>query len=51
WKASPWADVPLLPARTPKQYKKKSRHERLQGKYFASVISYIGYLREKLKSK
>ncbi|EMW0955519.1 TPA: lipopolysaccharide 1,2-glucosyltransferase [Citrobacter freundii] len=50
WKASPWADVPLLPARTPKQYKKKSRHERLQGKYFASVISYIGYLREKLKS-
>nr|HAT2260137.1 lipopolysaccharide 1,2-glucosyltransferase [Citrobacter freundii] len=51
WKASPWADVPLLPARTPKQYKKKSRHERLQGKYFTSVISYIGYLREKLKSK
>ncbi|MCW8352893.1 glycosyltransferase family 8 protein, partial [Citrobacter portucalensis] len=49
WKASPWATVPLLPARTPKQYKKKSRHERLQGKYFASVISYIGYLREKLK--
>ncbi|WP_196209583.1 glycosyltransferase [Citrobacter sp. Res13-Sevr-PEB04-36] len=51
WKASPWADVPLLPARTPKQYKKKSRHERLQGKYCASVISYIGYLREKLKTK
>lgn len=51
WQASPWADVPLLPARTPKQYKKKSRHERLQGKYCASVISYIGYLREKLKSK
>lgn len=50
WKASPWATVPLLPARTPKQYKKKSRHERLQGKYFASVISYIGYLREKLKN-
>lgn len=51
WKASPWADVPLLPARTPKQYKKKSRHERLQGKYFASIISYIGYLRAKLQSK
>ncbi|HGY5077679.1 MULTISPECIES: glycosyltransferase [Citrobacter] len=51
WKASPWADVPLLPARTPKQYKKKSRHERLQGKYFASIISYIGYLRTKLQSK
>ena len=51
WKSSPWADVPLLPARTPKQYKKKSRHERLQGKYFASVISYIGYLRAKLQSK
>ncbi|MBD5757907.1 hypothetical protein IF821_11660, partial [Citrobacter freundii] len=27
------------------------RHERLQGKYFDSVISYIGYLLEKLKSK
>ena len=51
WKSSPWTDVPLLPARTPKQYKKKSRHERLQGKYFASVISYIGYLRAKLQSK
>lgn len=51
WKSSPWADVPLLPARTPKQYKKKSRHERLQGKYYASVISYIGYLRAKLQSK
>lgn len=51
WKASPWADVPLLPARTPKQYKKKSRHERLQGKHFASVISYIGYLLEKIKRK
>lgn len=51
WKASPWADVPLLPARTPKQYKKKSRHERLQGKHLASVISYIGYLLEKIKRK
>jgi len=51
WQASPWADVPLLPARTPKQYKKKSRHERLQGKYFASILSYIGYLKEKIKKK
>lgn len=51
WKASPWADVPLLPARTPKQYKKKSRHEKLQGKYGASVLSYIGYLIAKMKSK
>ncbi|HHU0692401.1 glycosyltransferase [Citrobacter sp. Marseille-Q3906] len=51
WKASPWADVPLLPARTPKQYKKKSRHERLQGKFFASLISYAGYLIQKLKQK
>lgn len=49
WKNSPWADVPLLPARTPKQYKKKSRHERLQGKYIASIISYMGYLIEKIK--
>ena len=49
WKTSPWSDVPLLKARTPKQYKKKSRHERLQGKYISSVISYIGYLREKVK--
>lgn len=51
WKASPWADVPLLPARTPKQYKKKSRHERLQGKYISSILSYIGYLKEKVKGK
>lgn len=49
--ASPWSDVPLLPARTPKQFKKKSRHERLQGKILASVVSYIGYLAAKLKSK
>lgn len=51
WKASPWANVALLPARTPKQYKKKSRHERLQGKYISSIISYIGYLIEKVKGK
>ena len=51
WKVSPWSDQPLLAARTPKQYKKKSRHERLQGKYFTSIISYIGYLNAKLKSK
>lgn len=51
YQASPWSDVPLLPARTPKQFKKKSRHERLQGKMLASVVSYIGYLIAKLKSK
>ncbi|MEG1476064.1 MAG: glycosyltransferase [Longicatena sp.] len=51
WQASPWADITLLPARTPKQYKKKSRHERLQGKYLSSIVSYIGYLIEKLKRK
>lgn len=51
YKASPWADVPLLPARTPKQFKKKSRHERLQGKFCRSMISYAGYLIAKLKSK
>lgn len=48
---SPWRDVPLLGARTPKQFKKKSRHERLQGKFFTSIISYVGYLNAKLKSK
>lgn len=51
WQVSPWAGVPLLPARTPKQYKKKSRHERLQGKYIPAIISYIGYLIEKVKGK
>lgn len=50
WKLSPWSDVPLLEARTPKQFKKRSRHERLQGKYFASIKSYIGYLLAKLKA-
>jgi len=49
--ASPWQDIPLLGAKTPKQFKKKSRHERLQGKIFTSVISYLGYLNAKLKSK
>ncbi len=51
WRSSPWRDVPLLGPKTPKQFKKKSRHERLQGKVFASVISYLGYLNAKLKSK
>ncbi|RWR03193.1 lipopolysaccharide 1,2-glucosyltransferase [[Pantoea] beijingensis] len=51
WKLSPWADQPLVGARTPKQFKKKSRHERLQGKYATSIISYIQYLLAKLKSK
>ncbi|HEJ0068300.1 TPA: lipopolysaccharide 1,2-glucosyltransferase [Citrobacter koseri] len=49
WKASPWANMPLLPPRTPKQYKKKSRHERLQGKHIASIISHIGYFIQKIK--
>ncbi|MBV4412793.1 lipopolysaccharide 1,2-glucosyltransferase [Enterobacteriaceae bacterium YMB-R22] len=51
WKASPLLNAPLLPARTPKQYKKKSRHERLQGKYISSIASYIGYLIQKIKTK
>jgi UDP-glucose/galactose:(glucosyl)LPS alpha-1,2-glucosyl/galactosyltransferase/UDP-glucose:(galactosyl)LPS alpha-1,2-glucosyltransferase/(galactosyl)LPS 1,2-glucosyltransferase len=51
WQASPWSDIPLLGARTPKQFKKKSRHERLQGKLFPSIISYLGYLNAKLKNK
>lgn len=51
YQASPWSDVPLLAAKTPKQFKKKSRHERLQGKIFSSVISYLGYLQAKLKSQ
>jgi UDP-glucose:(galactosyl)LPS alpha-1,2-glucosyltransferase len=51
YKASPWSDVPLLEAITPKQFKKKSRHERLQGKTLKSIVSYVGYLIAKLKSK
>lgn len=51
WQFSPWAGLPLLGPRTPKQYKKKSRHERLQGLYGASVVSYLGYLWAKLKQK
>ncbi|EEB1617589.1 lipopolysaccharide 1,2-glucosyltransferase [Salmonella enterica subsp. enterica serovar Enteritidis] len=45
-----WSDIPLTGARTPKQFKKKSRHERLQGKRLASIKSYINYLIIKLKS-
>lgn len=48
---SPWRDVPLLSPKTPKQFKKKSRHERLQGKVFSSIVSYLGYLKAKLKNK
>lgn len=51
WQQSPWAGLPLIGPKTPKQFKKKSRHERLQGKFCSSVFSYIGYLNAKLKSK
>ncbi|MBK4714377.1 MULTISPECIES: glycosyltransferase family 8 protein [Tenebrionibacter/Tenebrionicola group] len=46
---SPWATQKLLGPRTPKQYKKKSRHEKMQGKIIASIISYFGYLWAKIK--
>lgn len=48
---SPWSTQALIGPRTPKQYKKKSRHERLQGLYGASIVSYLGYLWAKLKQK
>ncbi|WP_276310306.1 glycosyltransferase family 8 C-terminal domain-containing protein, partial [Brenneria alni] len=49
YKASPWKDTPLIEAETAKQFKKKSRHERLQGKYIKSIISYCNYIIIKIK--
>lgn len=49
--ASPWSGQPLIGPRTPKQFKKKFRHEKLQGKYLDAISSYCGYLLAKLKSK
>ncbi|MBK4714378.1 MULTISPECIES: glycosyltransferase family 8 protein [Tenebrionibacter/Tenebrionicola group] len=50
YKKSAWSDKPLLNANTAKLFKRKSRHERLQKKYFRSLISHIMYIKAKLGS-
>lgn len=47
---SPWAEKPLLNANTAKLYKRKSRHQKVQGKYVRSVLSHIMYIKSKLCS-
>lgn len=51
YQSSAWSDVSLLGPVTPKQFKKKSRHERLQGKLGSAMLSYVGYLLAKFKSR
>lgn len=48
---SPWAEKPLSDANTAKLYKQKSRHERIQGKIFRSIASYIMHIKYKLYNK
>lgn len=48
YKHSPWAVEPLLNANSAKLYKRKSRHERVQGKPVMSIISHIMYIKNKL---
>lgn len=48
YQRSPWAKDALLNASTAKLYKRKLRHERAQGKYLRSLLSFIMYMKSKL---
>lgn len=48
YEKSTWSEKTLLNANTAKLYKRKSRHERIQHKYFLSVLSHIMYIKSKL---
>lgn len=48
YKKSPWAEKQLPDANTAKLYKRKSRHERIQGKIFRSIVSHVMYIKYKL---
>lgn len=48
YKNSPWSEKSLLNANTAKLYKRKSRHERFQGKYIRAILSHIMYIKYKL---
>ena len=48
YKKSPWNEKPLLNANAAKLYKRKSRHEKVQGKHISSVLSHIMYIKYKL---
>jgi UDP-glucose/galactose:(glucosyl)LPS alpha-1,2-glucosyl/galactosyltransferase len=50
YEQSTWAEKKLLNANTPKLYKRKSRHQKVQGKYIRSVLSHIMYIKSKLCS-
>lgn len=47
---SSWSEMPLLNANTAKLYKRKSRHQKVQGKYVRAVLSHIMYIKSKLCS-
>lgn len=48
YEQSPWAQEPLLNASSAKLYKRKSRHEKAQGRYLQSLISHVMYMKSKL---
>ena len=48
YQQSPWGKIPLLNAHSAKLYKRKSRHEKVQGKFFQSIFSHVMYIKNKL---
>jgi UDP-glucose/galactose:(glucosyl)LPS alpha-1,2-glucosyl/galactosyltransferase len=50
YKQSPWAQEPLLAANSAKLYKRRSRHEKAQGKTLRSILSHVMYIKSKLSS-
>jgi len=48
YKQSPWAQEPLLAANSAKLYKRRSRHEKAQGKTLRSILSHVMYIKSKL---
>lgn len=48
YKQSPWVQEPLLRANSAKLYKRQARHEKAQGRYLASLLSHVMYLKNKI---
>ena len=48
YQQSPWAQTPLLNANSAKLYKRKSRHEYVQGRKLRSIASHVMYLKNKV---
>lgn len=48
---SPWNNSSLVAAKTPRQFKDRSKHEIAQGKWLKGIVSHIQYILVKLKQK